>query len=180
MNPENYLTIVEHLITLGLGIYGFMVAFPAWKKQKQAEMSLGLKQSRFQAKIDAAKAVWALLAYMSEKENEKTVFVLRGTKELTTKNLRIKQGLEYIEALHKVFFEQGHGLFLSPKVKEDLFEFRALVRRPIEKETIHEGKKDLEQIIIKKEELWNDVTKIRERLNQALREAILESEITED
>lgn len=172
----NLIPLVSPFVTLCLGIYGFAVAFPKWKKQKEAELKMNVTQSRYQAKIEACKAVWGLLAYMSERENEKTVFVLRGTQENTIKHLRVPQAEEFLKILPEVFYRQGHGIFLPSSIKEDLYNFRRQIFTLLEKEKIRNGNEN-ELITLNNDHLWSEINNIRDRISKTLKDEILKNDI---
>ena len=129
-----WLEILPPTITILLAVIGYWWAFKVWKKQKNIETQIWAGQQKETARIAACKAAWSLLAYMSEKENSKTVFVSRGTKDHKIWHLRLAQGLDYFNEFEKVFFTDGHGIFLSTKIKDDLFTFRSILYRIIDKE----------------------------------------------
>lgn len=166
-----WLEILTPTITILLAAVGYWWAFKVWKKQKSIETQIWAGQQKETARIAACKAAWSLLAYMSEKENSKTVFVVRGTKDHKTWHLRSEQGQEYINALEKVFFTDGHGVFLTAEIRDDLYQFRSLTYPIIEKE-----KRKTENlpalITLEEPKIIDAITTLRAKLNERLRAEI--------
>lgn len=151
-------------------VLGLYYGFKAWKRQKTIEASIWVGQQEEIAKIAACKAAWSLLAYMSEKENSKTVFVKRGDKLWY---LRTEQGQEYFDALENVFFQGGHGLFLSAQTRDLLYSFRTMTRRVLDKQRDTEGSLEgIEQIKIENIELITEIQGIFTKLGEKLREEL--------
>lgn len=165
------LSVLSLLLTLLLAWLGYKLAFKNWMEQKKEEVKLRKQQLQYDARLDAHKAAWGLLAYLSEKENDKTVFVDRGTREESYYMLRKEQARDFLKALPKVFFEDGHGLFLSKEVKKDLYDFRSRVYRLLEKEH-HTNPSEASSIKVTNEDVKKEVTAIRERLKTALKNNI--------
>ena len=118
----------------------------------------------------ACKAVWGLLAYFSEKENDKTIYVKRGTREKPESCFRRKQAEDFLVQLPQVFYGEGHGLFMSKEVEESIYHFRTNVYRTLDRARFEEVKDEL--IPLKDEGIMKKVAEIYDFLNSKLREEI--------
>lgn len=125
-----WVEMVGMLIPIGLAVWGAIRAFRAWEKQKKREIDLLLEQQRYERKLDACQGVWPLLAYMSNKENDKTIYVKRSDNKWY---LRKKQGQEFLQQLPEVFYAQAHGVFIPSEAKKALFYFRIMVYSILQK-----------------------------------------------
>lgn len=167
-----WMDFLQMAVPLLIFIWGFLRAYKAWERQKKKEIGLNLEQKRYESKIDACKNVWALLAYMSEKENHKTIFVDRNEGKYF---LRKAQGEEYINKLPEVFFEKGSGIFMPREIIDDLYTFRSKIYKLLD---TARGESNSEMIEIQKAaEIKKNIHEIRTRLNRNLKNAILNSDI---
>jgi hypothetical protein len=80
-------SVLLPVISLVMVYCGYRWSFKNLEKQKQVELRIAADQNVQSAKIAACKAVWSMLAYMSEKENSKTVFLKRPDNKLYLKPL---------------------------------------------------------------------------------------------
>ncbi|MBN8683904.1 MAG: hypothetical protein J0L99_14775 [Chitinophagales bacterium] len=169
-----WMEFVGPTLTLLLAIFGYWWALKVWKKQKSIEQHIWSGQQVETARVAACKAVWGLLAFMSEKEHSKTVFVKRGDNQHKTNHLRVAQAKEYLQKIEEVWFLQGHGLLISQGVRDDIFEFRSRVYRFLEKEQrkVGAGNELPDLIEVEEERLVSEVAALRERLNTTLRKEI--------
>jgi hypothetical protein len=181
-----WVDLVYPTVMIGLAAYGYWRAFKAWEKQKlreielniaqkKEEIKIGLEQKRYESEIAAHKAAWSLLAYMSEKENDKTVFVDRGDKDNKIYVLRVEQAKEYLITLPKVFFTEGNGLFMSREIEDDLYTFRSRIYQILEK-AFREKNED-KTIEITNETIQKQVKDVRERLRKNLLNGIWKGSI---
>ncbi len=164
------------LLTLGVAIWGFRRAFRAWERQKKREIELALEQKRYESKIEACKAAWSLLVYMSEKENERTVFVDRGTAQNPTYMMRPEQGIEYIKKLPEVFFDKGHGIFLPPSIRDDAYIFRSKIYKILEAAK-HNPNPDSAMVEVTKPQLKAEIAELRNQMSKNIREAVQDNRI---
>ncbi len=110
--------LLSPIITLIL----FMVASFFWHRQKGRESKLQQEQYVKQKKVNALMAVWGLLRFLGQDSNVDAAFIEQGRKtERRRKILRVQQGKDFVNAVQKVFFEEGHGLYLSGEIKQNLF-----------------------------------------------------------
>lgn len=165
-----WMEFVSPTVTLLLAGIGYWWSIRVWKVQKALEVRLAAGQHREASRIAACKAVWGLLAYMSEKENSKTVFVARGDEQKKTWHLRREQGIDYINQVERVFFGDGHGIFMPKDIRDGMYEFRSRIYRLLEKES-RKGNED-SFITIENEEVVQKVKELFAQLNQRLREEI--------
>ncbi|MEZ4942726.1 MAG: CRISPR-associated protein Csx28 [Saprospiraceae bacterium] len=163
-----WLELLPIVITIALAVTGYWMAFRNWKKQKREELRILANQHREAARIAACKAVWALLAYFSEKEHSRTVFVQREDGQQTNWFLRCAQAQDYLKAVEEVFFTQGHGIFMPPAIRDGMYEFRSRVYRILE-HSRRQGNSDDELIVVKNPEVIAKIQELREKLRQDLR-----------
>jgi hypothetical protein len=153
-------------VTVLLFVIAYFTAFVTWKKQKKKEIQYNMEVARFGKRMDSCKAVWRLLAYMSDNENTKTVFVTRGDKNSSAIFLRKSQAQEYLKVLPEVFYDQGHGILMPKGVRDEAYHFRRLLYKFLDAERNNQE----ELIPVKNEKLMETVTQIRDKLNTMLRE----------
>lgn len=95
-----------------------------WRRQKKIENQLKRIETQYASKLESAKAVWALLEYLTERENPKSIIVNRGDKEKTITYLRMDRAIEFMELVPKIFYQEGHGVYMTDLVERDLYEVR--------------------------------------------------------
>lgn len=162
-----WLELLPPALTLTLAVLGYWWGFRIWRKQKTEELRIAANQQREISRIDACKAVWALLAYLSEKENTKTVFVTRRN----TWYMRHEQATDYIKKVEEVFFTQGHGIFMPKDIRDDIYEFRARVYRILESDNYNSSVPS-GLIAIVNQDVIDNIIDLREHLRVRLREEI--------
>lgn len=150
---------------------GYRWAHKYWLKEKEKEIVYGVEQARFEKKLESCKAVWALLAYLSEKENAKTIFVVRGDKNNRQHFVRKEQAVEFLKVLPEVFYEQGHGIFMPPEVRKEIYSFRSRIYRILE-DAKREGEEG-DMIGVKNEDVMEEIRKTRDFLIHQLREEVM-------
>ncbi|MEK7254069.1 MAG: CRISPR-associated protein Csx28, partial [Bacteroidota bacterium] len=148
----------------------YYLGYRNWLRQKRKEITYGVEQARFQSKLEACKAVWSLLEYISEKEHPNTIFVARGDKENKFYVVRRKQAEDFLNALPEVFFRKGYGVLMPSEVQNRLFELRSIVYRFLE--AAKRAGETGEEIRVKNEEIIPAISKEREWLIKKLREEI--------
>lgn len=168
-----WMELLPSLLTVLIAAFGYWWGFKIWRKQKHEELRIAANQQRETARIAACKAVWGLLSYLSEKENEDTVFVKRGTADNVTWHLRRAQGVQYIKTLAQVFFEQGHGIFMPKDIRDGVYEFRSRVFRILEKDMRSSGDMENDMILVNNLEVISKVQELRDLLNKRLRQEVL-------
>lgn len=167
---EYFKAFSRPILTTILFFLGYWFGYKKWWKQKQKETVHGIETARYQAKLDSCKAVWSLLAYMSEKENDKTVFVTREENGKRVWKLRTKPARDFLIDLPKLFFEQGHGIFMPPVIKSDIYNFRSMIYRFLESSK-RDGETESE-IIVKNNKMIEGLNSIRTNLADTLRDII--------
>lgn len=146
-------------------------SFEVWSKQKRQE-GLHLQDLKlYESELQAAKSTWALIAYFSESDNDKNVF--RSGKKDDDGDVimyfRTEQAKIFFEQLNLVFYEQGHGVFLSKESKKYIFD----IRRAIERWNVRAVDNSLEEYAIENKEKLKDFKKCREDLIIELRNTIV-------
>ncbi|MEP7318054.1 MAG: CRISPR-associated protein Csx28 [Panacibacter sp.] len=100
-----------------------------WHKQKKAEINYELDKTRYQYKLDAYKAAWSLLGYLSQQDTGNNFITYRGKKDAFEYFLILNNAKGYIEKLRVIFYDEGHGIFLSIEVKEKLFHVKHMLHK---------------------------------------------------
>lgn len=167
-----WVDFIQISIPLLLFIWGFLRAFNAWERQKKREIELGLEQKRYESKIEACKEIWSLLAYLSQWENDKVVFLRREKKYY----FRKKQGIEFIQKLQETFFEKGYGVFMPKDVLSNLYHFRGIVYKMADKMTHDHPSEETMEVTNPEIEktIADDFEKIRSSLKNMLHDSKIE------
>lgn len=98
-----------------------------WRKQKKEEGIYLQKQTLYHERLNAGKAVWSLLRYISENDHDDNVF-RRGELDANGDKIfyfRPMQAKRYMEDLNEVFYCKGYGLYLDSETKNMIFELRS-------------------------------------------------------
>ena len=122
------------ITSLFVVVIGAVLAHKYWKTQKQIENEHAVEKMRYDSKVEASKAIWALLEYFSEKEYPKTIIVNRGTKEKPEFYCRIDRAKRFIQDLPRVYFKKGYGALLTDEVENKMMTLRTKFYRLIEAE----------------------------------------------
>lgn len=142
-----------------------------WRKQKNEEGLFLQKQKLYEAKLEAVKAVWGLIIFFSENDNDKNMFLRGGKNGQGEKEIyfRADQAKQFFDQLNIVFFEQGHGAFLEKEIKSLIFELRSQAYA-----WYHIASKSPERkIVIANAQKYDRIVEIREQLIKTLRELLL-------
>lgn len=163
--------IVAQVVTVAGIILAAVLGFYFWRKQKRQEGLYLQDQKYYESQLAAAKATWGLIVYFSENDSDKNM-LKRGEKDENdnkTYYFRALQGKMFFEQLNVVFYEQGHGVFLSKEVKRLLFELRSQAYA-----WYHlASKEDPQELKITNVKKYNRIVEIREVLSAELKKAIL-------
>ena len=122
------------LATFVIAVLANKWAHSYWRKQKKEEIDYQLHSLRAKGYFEAAKAVWGLLAFVTEKENGKCLLIYKGTKDKPLVYFDIDRGRAYLHKLSEVYFDEGHGIFITKEMKQYIFHIRTNVFRIIDKE----------------------------------------------
>jgi hypothetical protein len=158
--------LLEPIVIFAIGALGLFWGYKIWHKQKKEEGKYLIEQKKFEARIDASKAAWSMLSYFSENDSDLNMIRRGETDENGDKiyYFRHAQAKQFFDALQKIFFTDGHGLFLSKEVKTLLFEMRSQMYG-----LYHVALKSNEtEIKIQNKELVKRVVEIREELIEHL------------
>lgn len=139
-----------------------------WRKQKLEEGKYLQRNAQYQSEVNAAKAVWGLLRYISESDHDDNI-LRRGEMDEEGNKIyyfRPKQATLFMKELMELFYTQGHGLFIDKDTKLLIFELRSQMYGWYHVAT--KSKQD-EMKITNKEKLHRIVV-IREELNKRLKE----------
>jgi hypothetical protein len=172
-NPTliNWLDILlEPAVFIILGYLGYLWGHKTWKKQKETENEIQKHKRQSDETIAAHKAAWSLIPYFSENDNEKNMLVRGKKREDGIKDyyFRRLQAEEYYKTLQTIFFEKGHGIFLSKDVKQLLYEIRSTTYG-----LYHiANKQNEDEMKIEKDELPKRIQKIREELIKRLKDEV--------
>lgn len=163
--------IIAQGVTIGCVILSAVIGFRFWRKQKRLEGVYLQDQKYYESHLAAAKAVWGLIVYFSENDSDKNM-LKRGEQDANGKKVyyfRAQQAKMFFEQLNIVFYEQGHGVFLSKDIKSLLFELRSQAYA-----WYHlANKEDSQELKITNAKKYDRVVEIREALMIKLKDAIL-------
>jgi hypothetical protein len=162
--------LLEPAVLIVLGYLGYHWGYKTWKKQKETENEIQKHKRQYDEIIAAHKAAWSLIPYFSENDNEKNMFLRGKRREDGIKDyyFRRLQAEGYFKALQTIFFENGHGIFLSKDVKRLLYEIRSTAYG-----LYHiANKQDEDEMKIEKDELPKRIQKIREELIKRLKDEV--------
>ncbi len=161
-------------VPLLLFFLGYHFGFRKWLREKETEQRLARDQMRYQSRLEAYRAAWALLAYMSEKENDRTIFVTRLADENqpdqgTACYLRTAQAEAFLKRLPEMFYTEGHGILLDTDTRNRLFEFRGIVYKILD--SARQGKEQAlpDRIRVQNEDTVKKARKLHETLLVHLR-----------
>ncbi|RMF24185.1 MAG: hypothetical protein D6765_12105 [Bacteroidetes bacterium] len=167
------------LLPLILFWLGYRFGIRRWLREKKEERRLKREEMQYHHRLESLRAVWGLLAYMSQKENEKTVFVKRLKKQSGPEGgssaawfLRTKQAHDFLERLPRIFYEQGHGILLPDEIRRDLFAFRTHIHRLLDSARQGREKPLPERIEVLNEKLPQTLNQIYDRLLLNLRKEL--------
>lgn len=188
MNAECFMKwleiLLEPAVLIILGAAGFWWGHRYWRKQKHEELeylkqqqkiefAAGFDQKRFDARLEACKAVWGLILYFSENDNDKNVLRRGELDEDGNKIIyfRKNQAKLFFEKIPELFYEKGHGLLLPNEIKSRLYTLRGHLMGLY----FNAEKAGKEEIAIQNKELLNSIIQIREGLQEKLKEIISEN-----
>ncbi len=169
--------IFKGLIPILLFALGYKYGFRKWLREKETEQRLQRENLRYQSRLEAYRAVWTLLAYMSEKENERTIFVTRLKDENAPKGntaifLRTEQAQQFLRELPEVFYTQGHGILLDTETRNDLFNFRRIVYKLLDHARKGKEQPLPDRIEVRNKEVVKAARDIHHRLVVGLRQKL--------
>jgi Effector-associated domain 11 len=111
----------------------------------------------------ACKAAYALLMYLSENTNGKTVFYEDANKNYFLRKL---QGQNFIDTLSEFSLVHGHGKHLPKVIKKDFYSFNAKVYKIMEHAKLNGDTN--EEILISNVDMKTFVTAIRNQIAEKL------------
>lgn len=117
--------IIKLVVTVLVAILAAWLGHRYWKKQKEIENRLKRQEIQYSSRAESCKAVWALLEYLSEEENPKTIIVTRGTQEKPETYCRLDKAKLFIQDIPRVLYSEGHGAFLTDGAEKKIKELRA-------------------------------------------------------
>lgn len=141
-----FLSLTSLLVTIFIAAMSYRWAMRYWHKQKKQEINYQLHNLRFKGYFEAAKATWGLLAFLTEKETGKNLLIYKGTKEKPEVYFDLNRGNEYLKKLTEIFHDNGHGIFLTKELNQEIFHVRTNVYKFLDKEK-REGKVSGEVLI---------------------------------
>ena len=145
------------LLLFGLGIFN-------WYYQKKKERELELEKLSYSNKQNALKSIWALMRYFSKIPTKDSVMYPVGKDYF----FRLAEAQQFIGAVEKAFFTDGHGLYLNPTIKKPLFQIRDMIEKLA---WDHKNTQETEDFKIEKE-IGKKIFQLRNELNNHLRNSI--------
>lgn len=141
----------------------FIAGFFLLKKKLFTENIASLQKTKYEKVLDAHEKVWNLLAYLSEKHPEKSIFTVKG-KEV---QMNRDNAESYIKECTYIMYTNGTGLYISKEVINKIFTYRGFLEGII-KHSVPEEK----IISIKREDTLKDARKHYEELNAEIKKSI--------
>ncbi len=126
----NCLEIIKILIpVVGAVLVALITYVFAVKKLKQ-ESRINIERKKYEAILEAHKEIYALLAYITDTENPKSILVWtapKGNKKDKTYYFVHENIQRFLGELPETFYGKTAGLFLSTNINQLLFEYRSIV-----------------------------------------------------
>lgn len=167
---KDWLSIgLEPFVLLLVALLGYIMGFRTWRRQKVEEGKYLKQQIEYEAKLEAVKALWGLLVYFSETDNDKNM-LRRGETRENHKVIyfRPSQAELFFKRLQEVVFIEGHGLFMPKEIKRLIFELRNMMYGLY----LNTRKHHVEEEAIENEHLERRIREIRDQLIKELRQLI--------
>jgi hypothetical protein len=140
-------------------------------RKLQKDNREALERQKYEAILLAHRRAWALIAYMTETENARSVVTWKKQKEVRTNYFNPVNARKFMDSLREVFYDEGHGIFLSREVTDLLHEYRIILYGLLLR---HDGKDDI--VVIEKPELAKELFAKSVKLIAAVRDSM---EVTE-
>lgn len=112
--------IIAPFVAAGLATY---VTYIRLKKENQ----LYIRKLKYESVLTAHKEVWQLASYMSEIENSNSVITWTEKHGHKTYIFHPQRAEEFMNRLREIYFDKGHGAFLSREVTDRIYEFRGKI-----------------------------------------------------
>lgn len=164
--------IIEILTPLIVGGFVAWLTYLYAIKKLKKEMVVALEQRKYEKILEAHKSVYRLIRYITDTENEDFILVWERPKGGKTQDniyyFRKENIRKYMNELVEIFYKNGNGVFLSPKISDLLFEYRGIVYGLMYATRNNES----ERIEIQKKQLVERMLQIKNELSKTIRENI--------
>lgn len=112
--------ILAPFIAAGLATY---VSFLRLKKENQ----IYIQRLKYESILNAHKSVWELASFMGEIENNNSIITWKENLGNKTYTFHPERAKMFMDKLREIYFDKGHGAFLSRKTTDCLYEFRGKI-----------------------------------------------------
>ncbi len=115
--------LIAALVAVGL----FFLGGNQWRKQRNKELTVKTKEELNSKKLEALMAVWSLLKFMTLKDNGYNIYVNIPEDSFKNKHQCVQRSQLFFESVSKLFYDDGHGLYISQyyrEIRNHLFDCR--------------------------------------------------------
>ena len=151
-----FVPVIGNLLIFALGFF-------LLRKKLFTENVSSLEKLKYEKVLKSHEKVWDLLAYLSEKNVDKSIFTVKG-KEV---QMNRENAEAYIKKSSETMYNEGAGLYISKEVIQLLYTYQGFLKG-ILKHSIPGDK----IIPIKREDTLSDARKHYENLNIAIKQSI--------
>ncbi len=152
-------------------ISAFLANFLTVRRLRK-ETKVGLQKSKYDKMLQANQKAWSLLAFLTDKENIKSVYTLTRQNGKDTFYIQKNNAELFIKEYAEHIFSEGYGLFLSQQTIALLAEARGIVYGFLLKEKSNSEN----SIKVDNEEFIKSIRRIYEKLILEIRDAIVINE----
>ncbi len=134
------------------------------------EIIESIEKLKYEAILKANVRCFSLLAYLSETENELSVFTWVQDKQTKEKEyfVNVKNYELFMQQLRIIFYDEGNGIYLSKEVLTDLFKCRSILYGF----TLSTKDGTELKVKVKKVEMSKEIFNLCTQINESIRKAI--------
>jgi hypothetical protein len=168
MNTTNYWIIAAQItVPFVASFAATWVNFWLTNKRLTSEVPMALQRQKYEAILSANKRVWSLVSFMTETENAHSVVTWSEKQGVKTYWFHPEKADAFMVQRRLIFYDEGHGVFLSRKVTDAIAIYRSKVYG-----LMLTGDKSLEKMELKNPELAKELFKLAETMRVEIRKAI--------
>jgi hypothetical protein len=143
------------------------VNYELGNKRLRREVPMALQRLKSEAILTANKRVWSLIAFMTETENTNSIVTWTEKQKVKTFWFHPEKATNFMEQLRLIFYDEGHGVFLSRKGTDAISTYRNKIYSLLLVEDRSSDKFEL-----KNPDLAKDLFRLAEDLRTEIRQAI--------